>query len=63
MELKSKPHGNTGNRNAAKEDGKDSFLKVRCHSQQKSGYVKTARRQGMKLSEWVLKTLDEASDY
>lgn len=51
-------HGNIGNRNARGELPADSQLQVRLNSQVKARYVKQAQKEGLKLSEWVLKTLD-----
>ena len=55
-------HGNIGNLNAQGELPADSQLQVRLNSQVKSRYVKQARRESMKLSQWVLKTLDAACE-
>lgn len=54
-------HGNLGSRNAAGEVELDSWLQVRVNSGQKAGWVKAAQREGLKLSGWVTKTLDEAA--
>lgn len=54
-------HGNVGNQNAAGDLELDSWLQVRVNSRQKARWVKAAQRDGMKLSGWVTKTLDEAS--
>lgn len=53
-------HGNLGSRNAAGDVDLDSWLQVRVNSKQKAGWVKAAQREGLKLSGWVTKTLDEA---
>lgn len=53
-------HGNIGNLNAAGELPLDSHLHIRVNSQAKSAYVKAAQREGLKLSQWVTKTLDSA---
>lgn len=55
-------HGNLGNLNAAGELPADSQLQVRLNSQVKARYVKQAQREGLKLSQWVLKTLDAAAE-
>lgn len=55
-------HGNIGNLNAQGELPADSQLQVRLNSQIKARYVKQAQRENMKLSQWVLKTLDSAVD-
>lgn len=54
-------HGNLGSRNAAGEVELNSWLQVRVNSGQKAGWVKAAQREGLKLSGWVTKTLDEAA--
>ena len=51
------PNGYHGNQNARKEETADSTLVVRLNSQVKAGYVKQAQKEGLKLSEWVLKKL------
>lgn len=53
-------HGNIGNLNACGELPADSQLQIRLNRQVKARYVKQAQKEGMKLSQWVLKTLDEA---
>ncbi|OXS14893.1 hypothetical protein CGX12_11780 [Zobellella denitrificans] len=53
-------HGNLGNLNAQGELPADSQMQIRLNSQVKARYVKKAQREGMKLSAWVLKTLDAA---
>ena len=55
-----KKHGNTGNQNAAKDDGKTSALNIRCKPEYKSAWVRAAKPG--KLSEWVTKTLNTASE-
>ncbi|MDC9595270.1 hypothetical protein [Xenorhabdus sp. IM139775] len=55
-------HGNIGNLNAAGVLPADSVLTIRLNSQLKSCYVKQAQREGLKLSAWVLKQLNAASD-
>ncbi len=50
-------HGNIGNQNARKEQTADSTLVIRLNSRVKAGYVKQAQKEGLKLSEWVLKKL------
>ncbi|MDC9589810.1 hypothetical protein PSI23_11000 [Xenorhabdus sp. XENO-10] len=51
-------HGNIGNLNAARALPADSVLTIRINSR----YVKQAQREGLKLSEWVLKYLNAASE-
>jgi len=53
-------HGNIGNKNAAKDDGKTSVLTIRCTPNDKSRWVKAARPG--KLARWVTKTLNAASE-
>ncbi|MDC9591450.1 hypothetical protein PSI23_19725 [Xenorhabdus sp. XENO-10] len=55
-------HGNIGNLNAAGILPADSVLTIRLNSQLKARYVKRAQREGLKLSSWVLKHLNSASD-
>lgn len=57
-----KKHGNTGNKNAAGEIEKDARITLRCNSEVKSAFVKQAQREGMKLSEWILSTLQPHVD-
>jgi hypothetical protein len=56
-------HGNTGKRNAAKpEDQKaTSTLIVRCLPSDKASWVKASQLEGLKLTEWVVKILNERS--
>lgn len=53
-------HGNLGNLNAAGVLPADSQLQARVNSQVKASYVKQAQREGLKLTAWMLKTLDAA---
>ncbi|MEQ1966699.1 hypothetical protein ABLA30_06605 [Xenorhabdus nematophila] len=55
-------HGNIGNFNAAGLLPADSVLTIRLNSQLKALYVKQAQNEDMKLSAWVLKYLNAASD-
>lgn len=57
LKINGTPHGNTGNKNAKKKDA-DSHLNIRVNSHDKAGWVKQAQKEGMKLSEWVIKTLN-----
>lgn len=51
-------HGNAGNTNAQRgDDLATAVLHVRCTPEQKSGWVKRAQSEGMKLSEWVIARL------
>lgn len=62
----SKEHGNKGNVNAAKplEEKADSVLTCRVKASDKAKWVKMAKRSegSSKLSDWVIKTLNEAVD-
>ena len=51
-------HGNLGNLNAQGDLPADSSIQFRVNSQVKASYVKQAQREGMKLSAWIIKTLD-----
>lgn len=42
-------------------EGKTSVLYLECFPQDKSAWTRTARRQDLKLVEWVTKTLNAAS--
>jgi hypothetical protein len=54
-------HGNLGNLNAQGELPADSSIQFRVNSQVKASYVKQAQRDGLKLSAWIIKTLDAAT--
>ncbi|MDY0208065.1 MAG: hypothetical protein RBR82_15800 [Pseudomonas sp.] len=51
-------HGNLGNLNAQGDLPADSSIQLRVNSQIKASYVKQAQREGLKLSAWIIKTLD-----
>jgi hypothetical protein len=55
-------HGNIGNLNAAGDLPADSQLQVRVNSQVKARWVKQSQIEGLKLSQWVHKTLDDACE-
>lgn len=57
-----KAHGNTGNKNAVKaeDESKTSRLHIACTPDDKSKWVKEAKPS--KLSDWVTKTLNKASE-
>lgn len=56
------PHAMTGKQNAIKADEPaSSVLTVRVTPHDKAHWVKTAQHQGLKLSEWVIQTLNGAS--
>ncbi len=48
------------NQNASKEAGDKltSTVQFRCHRSDKSRWVKSAQAEGMKLSEWIIKKLN-----
>jgi hypothetical protein len=51
-----------GNKNAAKDEGRDSRLNaLACTGWQKAGWVKAAAASGQKLPEWVRDCLDAAA--
>lgn len=52
----------TGNKNAQRSDeGATSFMHIRLTPSQKASYVKAAQREGKKLTEWVIESLDRQS--
>lgn len=56
-------HGNKGNRNAAKTDD-DKLLSryhVRVATEDKAKWIKAAQREGVKLSQWVVKNLNASA--
>lgn len=55
-------HGNTGNKNAEKDVVAGSHLHIRITAEKKARYVRRAQIMGLKLSDWVVATLDSASD-
>jgi len=55
-------HGNKGNAHAQGELPADAQLQVRLNKSLKNKFVKQAQREKMKLSQWVLKTLNNACD-
>lgn len=59
MIMDKKTHGNTGKRNAAKAVTKNSQLNVRIRSETKALCVAQAHHEGLNLSAWIQKTLDE----
>lgn len=60
-----KTHGMTGLRNAAKpvERKKTGNIQFRCDMTDKSGWVKTAKSDGLTLSSWIIKTLNSARKF
>jgi predicted HicB family RNase H-like nuclease len=55
-------HGNTGNNNAGGELPADAQLQCRVPIQFKNEWVKAAQAEGLKLTPWVIKTLNAAVD-
>ena len=56
-------HGNKGNSNAQKHDLPfDSRFNGHCYAKEKAGWVKQANREGLKLTEWMRKACNEATD-
>lgn len=49
-----------GNKNAVKDDGATSFIHARCIPQDKATWVKAAQAENLKLTEWIVKTLNSA---
>lgn len=59
----SKTHGLTGKpSNNSKPDGNkaESFVHMRCIRADKGAWVHAARTKGMKLTEWIIQTLNAA---
>ena len=60
-----KEHLNTGNSNAAKADQDKALSSINCRVKQrdKAGWVKQAQVEKMKLTEWIVKTLNDNSAF
>ena len=60
---KTKPGAKPGNQNAAKADTDKaaSFIHARCTPADKAGWVHAAQRDGLKLTEWIVKILNTAA--
>ncbi|MDC8446091.1 MAG: hypothetical protein LV471_09235 [Nitrosomonas sp.] len=60
-----KKHGMTGLRNAAKRDDqkKAANVVIRCEMSEKSGWVKTAQSEGLTLSAWIIKALNNVRKF
>jgi hypothetical protein len=61
MQTENKQHplkGRPGNRTLPADEGKRSFLHIRCTQSDKAMWVKSAQAEGLKLAEWVNKTLN-----
>jgi len=58
-----KPHGLKGRQsNAAKppDQKAESFIHARCKTSEKSAWVKAAQAKGMKLTDWIISSLNDA---
>lgn len=57
----SKPHGNTGKQYALKPDEEkaESHIHARCKQSDKAQWVRASRGEGLKLTEWIIKNLNE----
>lgn len=55
-----KPTNYHGNKNAVKDDSvkKLSYIHARCTRKEKAAYVHEAKSKGMKLTDWVIETLN-----
>ena len=53
--------GNFGNQYGRKDPElkAESYIHARCLTSDKSRWVKTAQSQGMKLTEWIVSTLNK----
>lgn len=54
-------HGNIGNSNAAKTNKSTAFIHARCKPLDKDAWVVAAKKSDMRLTEWIIKTLNGAS--
>jgi len=55
-----KKHYNVGNRYAAKGDhNADAFIHARCTKKDKAAWIAKASSEGMKLTTWIIKTMNE----
>ncbi len=56
-----KKHGLTGIRNAAKpaEKKSESYIHARCKTSDKAGWVRAAKVKNMKLTAWIVETLNK----
>lgn len=59
MKKQKTPGAPSGNRNAAKENPRDSLLAVRCLSSEKAAWVRAAKPG--KLADWLRSTLNKAA--
>lgn len=47
----------------AETDKASAFLQARCKSDEKNAMVRASQAEGLKLTEWMLKYLNQASGY
>jgi len=59
MDKPTKAHGNVGNNSAKKETTADSQIQMRVTRDEKAAWVKQAQSQGLKLSAWIRKKLND----
>ena len=59
MDKPTKAHGNVGNNSAKKEITADSQIQMRVTREEKAAWVKQAQAQGLKLSAWIRKKLND----
>ena len=59
MDKSIKAHGNVGNNSAKKEVTADSQIQMRVTRDEKAAWVKQAQAQGLKLSAWIRKKLND----
>jgi hypothetical protein len=57
-----KKHGNIGNKHNEKTPGDvaSAYIHARCKPSDKAAWAASAKAQGMKMTEWILKTLNNA---
>ena len=52
-----------GTKNAEKsKDQKTSYIHAACLRSDKAAWVRESQKRGMKLTEWIVQTLNEKSD-
>lgn len=59
-----RPGARPGNSNAQKKDSEKalSYIHARVKASDKAQWVKNAQNEGLKLTEWITKTLNNATD-
>lgn len=61
MDNNKKPGAKPGNTNAQRgAEAATSHIHTRCMPQDKAAWVKSAQKEGLKLTEWIIKTLNRA---